>query len=123
MSDEDEQKIADTAAAFMADNSALTIKQMTASEDVVKELLELATIRTRVYNAVIAEADTNVSDEEAAQKKAELLSLPVADTPTMTARPFPIPMRRRPRRSSRPRISWIRQKRAAILRKPLPPRI
>lgn len=79
LSDEDEQKIADTAAAFMADNSALTIKQMTASADVVKELLELATIRTRVYNAVIAEADTNVSDEEAAQKKAEYFYISVAD--------------------------------------------
>ena len=71
LSEEEEQKIADAAAKFMSDNPEKTITQMTASEEVVRELLELITIRSHVYNEVIKGADTEVSDEEAAQKKAE----------------------------------------------------
>ena len=53
LSEEEEQKIADAAAKFMSDNPEKTITQMTASEEVVRELLELITIRSHVYNEVI----------------------------------------------------------------------
>lgn len=76
---EDEQKIADAAAKFMAENSKEAIAQMTASEDVLSELLELMTIRSRVYLEVVKDADTTVSDEEAAQKKVEYVFVSTAD--------------------------------------------
>lgn len=76
---EDEQKISDAAAKFMAGNSKAAIAQMTASEDVLTELLELMTIRSRVYLEVVKGADTEVSDEEAAQKKVEYVFVSTAD--------------------------------------------
>lgn len=51
--------------AFMAANDADTLKEMGATEDIVKEFLTLSTIQSKMYDAIIADADTNVSDEEA----------------------------------------------------------
>ncbi len=79
LTDEDEQKIAEAAAKFMADNDAKTIERMTASEDVVSELLELVTIRSRVYSEVIKGADTEVSDEEAAQRRINYVYVSTSD--------------------------------------------
>lgn len=53
---------------FMKDNSGKAIKQLGATKDYVKEMLRLATIQSKMRNAIYAEVDTEVSDEEAAQK-------------------------------------------------------
>jgi len=68
LTDEEQQKIADAAAAFVADNNEKTLTRMTATEDVVKEYLELMTVQKKVSDEIIKDVDTNVSDEEAAQK-------------------------------------------------------
>lgn len=69
LSDEDEASIEEAAKKFMKDNKDEDGNAViSASEDVVKELLELYTIRTRMYEAMSADADTKVSDEEALQK-------------------------------------------------------
>lgn len=65
LSDEELQTIADVTAEFMADNPKETLKEMGATEDIVSEFLRLSTLRNKVYEALIAEVDTNVSDEEA----------------------------------------------------------
>lgn len=65
LSDEELQTIADVTAEFMADNSKETLKEMGATEEIVSEFLRLSTLRNKVYDALIAEVDTNVSDEEA----------------------------------------------------------
>lgn len=53
---------------FMKDNSRKAIKQLGATKEYVKEMLRLATIQSKMRNAIHAEVDTEVSDEEAAQK-------------------------------------------------------
>lgn len=66
---EDEKKaISEAAKKFMNDNSAVGIKQMGATEDVVKEMLRLHTIETKMKAAIIATSDVSVTDEEAAQR-------------------------------------------------------
>ena len=42
------------------------IKEMGASEEIVKEVLTLYTIQAKMYDAIIVDTDRNVSDEEAA---------------------------------------------------------
>lgn len=63
----EEEKGAITAAAsqFMSDNSDKAIKELGASQEIVEEYLTLCTIRVKMQDAIKAEADTNVSNEEA----------------------------------------------------------
>lgn len=66
---EDELSAIDEAAdKFMSDNSKAAIEQIGATKEYVKEMLRLDTIQTKMNNAIGAEVDTEVSDEEAAQK-------------------------------------------------------
>ena len=58
-------EIADTAAAFIADNSKDALDALGADEETVERYLTLATIQNRMHTAIIADADTNVTDEEA----------------------------------------------------------
>ena len=53
---------------FMSDNTKAAINQLGADKEYVKELLRLNTIQKKMKEAMDAEVDTNVSDEEAAQK-------------------------------------------------------
>lgn len=53
---------------FMKDNSKKAIKQLGATKEYVKEMLRLSTIQSKMRDAIYAEVDTNVTDEEAAQK-------------------------------------------------------
>lgn len=67
----DEELSAMDAAAetFMKDNTKSAIRQLGATKEYVKEMLRLTTIQSKMRNAIHAEVDTEVSDEEAAQKK------------------------------------------------------
>ncbi len=65
LSEEEKQKISDTAAEFINANSKDALKEMGAEQEIVEELLTLYTIRSKMYAAVTADTDTNVSDEEA----------------------------------------------------------
>ena len=53
---------------FMSDNSKAAIEQIGATKKYVKEMLRLNTIQKKMNDAIDAEVDTEVSDEEAAQK-------------------------------------------------------
>lgn len=53
---------------FMSDNSKTAIAQIGATQEYVKEMLRLYTIQSKMKEAIEAEVDTEVSDEEAAQK-------------------------------------------------------
>lgn len=65
---EDEQKaIEEAASAFMKANDEETLEALAVSEDQVKTLLELQTYRERIHDALVAEANVEVSDEEAQQ--------------------------------------------------------
>ncbi len=65
---EDQDAINAAAADFMSDNTDEALKAMGADEDIVREYLWLNTIRQKMYDAIVADTDTNVSDEECAQK-------------------------------------------------------
>lgn len=67
VTDEDQTAIAEAAAAFMEANTEETLKELAVTEDQVKTLLELRTYYTRMYDAIVAEVDTEVSDEDAQQ--------------------------------------------------------
>ena len=57
VTDDDEQKIADAAAAFMAANSEETLQELAVSEDQVKTYLELQTYKSRMHDPLIADVD------------------------------------------------------------------
>ena len=69
LSDDDEAKITKAAEDFIAGNSKEAIKQIGA-EDIenVKEMLRLNTIQSKMHDRIIKDADTKVTDEEAAQR-------------------------------------------------------
>ncbi len=65
ITEEEQQEIEAVAAAFMESNPEDTLEEMGATEDIVAEVLTLYTIESKMYDAIIADADTEVSDEEA----------------------------------------------------------
>lgn len=62
---EDKTAITEAATAFLEANSAEAIEEFGATQEIVEEVLTLYTIQAKMYNAIIAEADHEVSDEEA----------------------------------------------------------
>lgn len=69
ITEEELAKMDEAAETFMNDNSKKAIKQLGATKEYVKEMLRLSTIQSKMRTAMDAEVDTNVTDEEAAQKK------------------------------------------------------
>ena len=66
---EEEREAMETAAdEFLAANTQETLDEMTADKDTVVRMLELNTISTKMQQALYDTADTEVSDEEAAQR-------------------------------------------------------
>ena len=75
ITDEELAAMDDAAKKFMEDNSKQAIRQMGATEEYVKEMLRLNTIQSKMRQEIDAEVDTEVSDEEAAQKKISYVSV------------------------------------------------
>ena len=65
LTEEEKKTISDTASAFISANSQDALEELGATQPIVEEMLTLATIRDKMYDAITAEADTDVSDEEA----------------------------------------------------------
>ena len=65
ISDEEKKKIEDTAKEFIKDNSKEAIEELGATQEIVEEYLELQLIKNKMYKAIVAKADTEVTDEEA----------------------------------------------------------
>lgn len=65
ITDADKAAISEATAAFIASNSAEAVEALGVTTEVVEEYLTLLTIQSRMYNEIIKDADTNVSDEEA----------------------------------------------------------
>lgn len=75
VTDEDQTKIADAAAAFMEANGEEVITDLAVTEDQIKTLLELQTYRARIYDPIVAEADIEITDEEANQSAFSYVSV------------------------------------------------
>lgn len=65
---EDTAAIEQATAQFLSDNTEEGLKAMGATEEYVKEMLRLATLQKKMRDAIVADVDTNVPDEECAQK-------------------------------------------------------
>ena len=65
---EEEAKIEETAKAFVENNDADDKEAVSGDEETVARVLELVTIQEKMRREMIADVDTEVSDEEAAQK-------------------------------------------------------
>lgn len=73
---EDEQEaIAEATAQFLSENTDEALEAMGATEDYVKEFLRLNTIYQKMRTAIIADVDTDVPDEECAQKTFSYVSV------------------------------------------------
>lgn len=77
---EEQEAISAAAKAFLEANGADTLKAMYADEKTVSRILSLYTIQEKMYHAIIADTDREVSDEEAAQKTIEYVSFSTAAT-------------------------------------------
>ena len=62
---EDEAKISEAAQSFMEANSKEALEELGATQEIVEEVLALYTIQSKMEAAIEADADTEVSDEEA----------------------------------------------------------
>lgn len=65
LSEEEKTAIAAVASDFVAANDRDALDALGADQEIVEEYLTLVTIQTKMHEAIIADADTNVSDEEA----------------------------------------------------------
>ena len=81
LSDDEKKAIADAAAQFIADNDEKTLASMSATPETVERYLTLCAIKAKVEVGMTADVDTNVSDEEAAQRTVDYIRY----TPTTEA--------------------------------------
>lgn len=67
LSDEEQQEIEDAAQAFVDDNEDAVMEKLAATKEDVAVFLELSAYQSKMYDAIIQDVDTNVTDEEAQQ--------------------------------------------------------
>lgn len=69
LSDDEKKAISDAAASFISENEQATLTSMNADQATVERFLTLSAIQAKVEDGMSADVDTNVTDEEAQQKK------------------------------------------------------
>jgi hypothetical protein len=69
LTEDEKSAISEAADAFLAANSEDVLKSMNATKETVERALTLYTIQSHVQDGMSADVDTEVSDEEAAQRK------------------------------------------------------
>ena len=69
LTDDEKKAISDAADKFLADNEKDVLDSMSATKETVERALTLYTLQSKVEKAMSADVDTNVSDEEAAQRR------------------------------------------------------
>lgn len=82
LTEEDNAKIAAAAKQFMEDNTQKAIDALGVSESDIVTYLELATIRAKMYEPMLADVDCNVSEEESNQTTLTYATLSIAGTET-----------------------------------------
>lgn len=81
VTEEEQAEITAAAEQFLADNTDEAIEQVGATQEYIERMLYLNVVQARMYDAIIAEVSTEVSDEEAARKTISYISI---DTQTYT---------------------------------------
>ncbi len=69
ISEEQKADISEAAAKFIADNDKEILEKISADQDTVERYLELLTVQSMMQEAMGSDVDTEVSDEEAAQRR------------------------------------------------------
>lgn len=77
---EEEAAIAEAAQEFVDSNEEAVLEAMDGTVENVERLLTLYTIQEKMYPVIIADADTTVTDEEAAQKTVQYVLFSTAGT-------------------------------------------
>ncbi len=81
VTDEDKENISAAAARFIADNDESILETLFATQEIVERYLELCLVQARMEEQMTADVDTEVSDEEAAQRKIQyVIFAPVTET-------------------------------------------
>ena len=80
LSDEEKNAIKEAASEFDSANGLSEKEKVSGSTDNVERVLELLTIQKKVQDTIEAGADTEVSDEEAAQKSMQYVVFPFTST-------------------------------------------
>lgn len=80
ISEENQTAMAEAAKLFMEENDAEDLKEMGVSESDVAALLELYTYQSLMREAMIADTDRNVSDEEAARTSLSYVRISLTGT-------------------------------------------
>lgn len=75
LTEEEQAAVAEVAKNFVAANDADTLKKIGTTEEHVKELMTLYTYSEKMYDVVVADVDTEVSDEEAQQSKLTYITI------------------------------------------------
>ena len=73
LTDDEKKAITDAASKFLAENDKDALASMSATQEVVERYLTLSTIKAKVEQGMCADVDTNVPDEEAAQRNVEYI--------------------------------------------------
>ena len=69
LTDEEKASVTEAATQFMSDNGEEVLERMGATQEIVERYLTLRLIQTKMQPAMSADVDTEVSDDEAAQRK------------------------------------------------------
>lgn len=68
LTEEEEKAIAKAAEKFVKKNDGKVLKKVSGDVEIVKEVLKLLTIEHKMFDAMVADVDRKVTDDEAAQK-------------------------------------------------------
>ena len=82
ISEEEQKAIEEAAKSFIEANDEETLKSLAVSQKDIETVLELFTIQNKMYEPMTADVDTNVPDEDAAQKTVTCVRVSAAGTET-----------------------------------------
>ena len=80
LTDEEKKKISEAAKAFDEANGLEEKEAVSGTTENVERMLTLVTIQEKMQKAMVADVDTEVSDEEAAQKSMQYVNIPLTKT-------------------------------------------
>lgn len=80
ITEDDEKLIAEKAKEFIKENDEKVLDAISGNEDTVKEVLRLLTIQEKMYQAMTADVNVDITDEEAAQKSLQYVFFSLTKT-------------------------------------------
>lgn len=82
LTDEEVQGAKDAAAAFVEDNDAETLTKLGVTQEDIEDVMQVYAIQSKMYDPMIADVDTEVSDEEAQQSSISYMQVSTEGTET-----------------------------------------